>query len=112
MKVSEFITQGQRQIKDAVGTKRWGDEVWCLYLSNALRRLWGTHPEAFYVSAVVTDAPAEITSASTSSVIPVLDDYLGTLLHEVCAWILIEDREGAANIAASDSHYQKAIAEA
>lgn len=109
MKVSEFITEGQRQIKDAVGTKRWGDEVWRMYLNSALKTLWGKHPEAFYVSTIVTDAPADITS--NDSVIPVLDDYLATLIHDVCSWILIEDREGAANIAASDSHYQKAIAE-
>jgi len=108
MTVSEFIALGERQIKDAVGTRRWGTAVWITYLNTALKRLWGSHPEAFYVSTVVTSSPTDIASTATATVIPVLDEYLETLIHDACSWILSEDSESAGNMAQSNLHYQKA----
>jgi hypothetical protein len=109
MKVSDFITQGERQIKDAVGTRRWGNTVWLMYLNDALRRLFGTHPEAFYLTDIVTEMPAELTVVDQQ--IPIMDGYITGLLHDCCSWIMSEDREAAGNAAVADAHYQKAILE-
>ena len=114
MKVNLFITrcreQVQDEVADAAGKYRWADSEFFRNISDGLRWLWANVPEAFFVSEIVTTAPAEIVKADED--IPVIDECVNPLIQFVCARILSQDAEESGNMAVTEFHNKQRQAEA
>jgi len=95
-------------VSDALTPYRWTDAKITGYVNSWLRALWRLHPEAFTVSAIVTDPPSTITEAGLVNELPVLDIYEDSGFHFVCGRMLGEDSEDAANQNLAAQHYSAA----
>jgi hypothetical protein len=104
MKLSEFYAEVRRQIKDSVGTPRWDNATLVVYLNQAIAWMWKIHPEAFALEEIIVELPAPLNATDLDTDIPIDPLYIEQVMHYVCALVLGEDREAAANAQVSDSH--------
>jgi hypothetical protein len=103
MLVSAFIANEVRaQIKDDVATYRWSDAALIAAINTQRRTLYGDHPEAFYVTDILTACPADLTA--TTDTIDVVQEYIEGLREMVCRQIFAEDSEDTGNMAVAKVH--------
>jgi len=107
--VSTLIAEIRRQIGDEHSPYRWDDDDMYDYFTAAARVVVDRHPEAAYVSAITWSDPTAI--ASPTQYLQTAKAYDPAYIHYVAHRLLAEDKEDAANVAASKTHYDLFIAE-
>lgn len=88
--VADVIKQAQVMAGDKDGVK-WSPESYLAYLNTGIQVLYQRHPSAFYVSSVITSAPATV---ALGDEIPVLPRFAEALEHYVVSKCLIEGAAG------------------
>jgi hypothetical protein len=104
MTVTDFITNHVRsQISDKVSDYRWDNPALLIYVNEGRKNLKGIHPEAFYVSGIVTGEPADLAIGAT---LDITACYILSLASYVCFRVLGENSEDASNRELSAYHYK------
>lgn len=96
----EIVKQAQRYVNDEAGLK-WDADDLLAYLNTGIQLLYTKHPSAFYVTTVITEAPAV---AEISSSIPVFSRYAEPLAHFIAAQCLVEGADDQFNKALAQEH--------
>lgn len=101
MTIANFIVLTRPELGDEVSPYRWSDAKIIRYINACRRALWSTHPEAFHVSTIVTELPADLADGGT---LDIIDPFINRMMHFVCGEIFSEDSDDAANPANAKMH--------
>ena len=108
----EVESDVRAQISDEAGTVRWDDPALIRYINDGQRAIIKVHPEAQYITTIVTNDFNDFTEASAlADTLSISDGYKNALVHYVASMVLREDSEDAGNDALADKHYQLFILE-
>lgn len=103
MTTTELWVIVRDQIGDSVTPYRYADTKLLRYLNDGRRALKVLHPEAFYVSTIVTADYADIAETAT---VDVIEHFTNALMHFVCHRCLSEDSEDASAHALAKTHFE------
>lgn len=104
MRANDFIKKLVRPlIGDTESPYRTPDINIMPFVSAGLLDMFGRRPEAFYVTDIVTTAPA-FDDANTNAEIPITDRYLQGLANYVAWKLFMHNTEDANNVALSEKH--------
>lgn len=92
----ELVDDIRKTINDP-NKNRWSDGEILRRVVLTRNELWGIHPEAFCVSSVVTDIPADPTDASMTSVLDFLPIWAEAVRAHVLWQLYMDDRDEAQN---------------
>lgn len=109
--IQNVITRVRLQISDSVadstGAYRWSDASLRDIIYDGVLDVSSEHPEAKYVSSIVT---ADLASFSQNSdPFPLRDEYMTAVVDFVSSRTLGEDAEDLANLVLSKDHMEKSI---
>lgn len=96
----EVIKQAQLFLKDKAGLK-WEPTTLLAYVNTGIQLLYRAHPSAFFVTSVITSAPAAV---GLSDEIAVLPRFSEPLSHYVAAKALMEDADDEYNRKLGQDH--------
>jgi len=109
--IQDVITRVRLQISDSVadsaGAYRWSDASLRDIIYDGVLDVSSEHPEAKYVSSIVTTALASFTQNSDD--FPLRDEYMTAVVDFVSARVLGEDAEDMSNLVLSKDHMEKSI---
>lgn len=108
---SQVLDRVRVILTDADEPYRWDNPTLLRHLTDGRRDLFRLRPDAFYVSAIVTEPPtfAEELTADLA----ILDAYVAPLAYYVSARALLQDAEHAANVKTAGEYmnlYRQGIA--
>ena len=114
MTVAQFIAnEVRRQIRDDVPLTvngspvyRWEDADLLAVINTKRRTLYAEHPEAFYVTAIVTACPDDL--ATVGLILDVAQEYVEALREYVVKTVQTEDGDDSANLPLVKIHDQNA----
>lgn len=101
---SQVVDRVRVILTDADAPYRWDDPTLLRHLTDGRRDLFRLRPDAFYVSAIVTEPPtfAEELTADLA----ILEPYVAPLAYFVAAKALMQDAEHAANVKTAEKYMQ------
>jgi hypothetical protein len=84
---------------------RWSDGEILDRINVTRNELYGIHPEAFYVSSVVTSMPTDPNDSQLESTIDFLPVWVHSLMSHVLWQILMDEIDERQNIAQADRYF-------
>lgn len=85
--------------------ERWTDSDLIQRVNITRNELWGTHPEAFYVSSVVTAIPSDPDDQSFAVAIDILPTWVDALSCHVLWQCYFDDSDERQNVALADRYF-------
>jgi hypothetical protein len=84
---------------------RWTDGEILDRINITRNELYGIHPEAFYVSSVVTSMPTDPNDSQLESTIDIMSIWVGAVMNHVLWQCYMDDSDATANGKLADTYF-------